>query len=47
MCEYQNFNINDCVKVRLTEKGIYIYYHQFDDMNAHILKMKKKRKVRK
>lgn len=38
MQEYQNFNINDCVKVKLTEKGKYIYYHQFDDMNVDILK---------
>ena len=27
------FNINDFVKVKLTEKGKYIYYHQFDDIN--------------
>ena len=33
MKEYQNFNINDFVKVKLTEKGKYIYYHQFDDIN--------------
>lgn len=36
MQEYQNFNINDYVKVKLTEKGQYIYYHQFDDMNEVI-----------
>lgn len=36
---YQDFNINDYVKVKLTEKGKYIYYHQFDDMNANIPKM--------
>lgn len=39
MQEYQNFNINDYVKVKLTEKGKYIYYHQFDDMNVDIIKM--------
>jgi hypothetical protein len=39
MKEYQDFNINDFVKVKLTEKGKYIYYHQFDDMNEEILKM--------
>lgn len=39
MKEYQDFNINDYVKVKLTEKGKYIYYHQFDDMNEDILKM--------
>lgn len=38
MKEYQDFNINDYVKVKLTEKGKYIYYHYFDDMNADILK---------
>ena len=38
MKKYQNFNINDYVKVKLTEKGKYIYYHHFDDMNADILK---------
>lgn len=38
MQEYQDFNINDYVKVKLTEKGKYIYYHHFDDMNALILK---------
>lgn len=37
MQEYQDFNINDYVKVKLTEKGKYIYYHQFDAMNADIL----------
>lgn len=36
MQEYQNFNINDYVKVKLTEKGKRIYYHQFDDMNEVI-----------
>lgn len=39
MQEYQDFNINNYVKVKLTEKGKYIYYHQFDDMNEEILKM--------
>ena len=38
MQEYRDFNINDYVKVKLTEKGKYIYYHQFDDMNVDILK---------
>ena len=38
MQEYKDFNINDYVKVKLTEKGKYIYYHQFDDMNVDILK---------
>ena len=33
MKEYQDFNINNYVKVKLTEKGKYIYYHQFDDIN--------------
>ena len=39
MKEYLDFNINNYVKVKLTEKGKYIYYHQFDDMNEDILKM--------
>ena len=39
MKEYQNFNINDFVKVKLTEKGKYIYYHQFDDINQNIQKI--------
>lgn len=39
MKEYKDFNVNDYVKVKLTEKGKYIYYHQFDDMNEEILKM--------
>ena len=38
MQEYQDFNINDYVKVKLTDKGKYIYYHYFDDINAKILK---------
>ena len=29
MQEYRDFNINDYVKVKLTEKGKYIYYHQY------------------
>lgn len=36
MQEYQDFNINDYVKVKLTEKGKYIYYHQFDNINQNI-----------
>lgn len=39
MQEYQDFNINDFVKVKLTEKGKYIYYHQYDDINKDIVKM--------
>ena len=39
MQEYQDFNVNDYVKVKLTEKGKYIYYHQFDDINMDILKI--------
>ncbi len=39
MKEYQDFNINDYVKVKLTEKGKYIYYHQFDDINERIRKI--------
>lgn len=39
MKEYNDFNVNNYVKVKLTEKGKYIYYHQFDDMNEEILKM--------
>ena len=38
MKEYKYFNINDYVKVKLTEKGKYIYYHQYDEINADILK---------
>lgn len=38
MQEYQDFNINNYVKVKLTEEGKYIYYHHFDDMNEGILK---------
>ena len=38
MKEYQDFNINDCVKVKLTEKGKRIYYHQHDELNNEILK---------
>lgn len=38
MKEYQDFNINDYVKVKLTEKGKYIYYHQHDELNEEILK---------
>lgn len=33
------FNINDYVKVKLTEKGKYIYYHQFDAINQNIQKI--------
>ena len=33
MQEYQYFNINNYVKVKLTEKGKYIYYHRFDDIS--------------
>ena len=39
MKEYQDFNINDYVKVRLTDKGKYIYYHQFDKINECIRKI--------
>lgn len=39
MQEYIDFNINDYVKVKLTEKGKYIYYHQFDDINECIRKI--------
>lgn len=39
MQKYQTFNINDYVKVKLTEKGKYIYYHQFDDINQNIRKV--------
>lgn len=39
MQEYIDFNINDYVKVKLTEKGKYIYYHQFDDINECRLKI--------
>ena len=28
------FNINQCVKVELTDKGRDIFYHQFDDINS-------------
>lgn len=38
MQEYIDFNINDYVKAKLTERGKYIYYHQHDDMNLDILK---------
>ena len=38
MAEYRDFNINDYVKVKLTEKGKYIYYHRFDDINEENLK---------
>ena len=33
------FTVNDYVKVKLTEKGKYIYYHQFDDINQNIRKI--------
>lgn len=39
MQEYKEFNVNDYVKVKLTEKGKYIYYHQFDDINENIKKI--------
>lgn len=38
MVKYQDFNINDYVKVKLTQKGKYLYAHQYDEMNKHILK---------
>lgn len=38
MQEYQDFNINDYVKVKLTERGKYIYSHYYDDLNALIIK---------
>ena len=38
MIKYQDFNINDYVKVKLTQKGKYLYSHQYDEMNKRILK---------
>lgn len=38
MQKYQTFNVNDYVKVKLTDRGKYIYYHQFDDINMNIIK---------
>ena len=38
MQEYQYFNINDYVKVRLTDRGKYLYQHRFDSLNAKILR---------
>lgn len=36
MQEYQDFNINDYVKVKLTDRGKYLYQHRFDDINSKI-----------
>ena len=36
MKKYQDFNVNDYVKVKLTEKGKYIYRHNLDDLNETI-----------
>ena len=38
MQEYRVFNINDFVKVKLTDRGKYIYRHNFDVLNANILR---------
>lgn len=29
-------NLNDTVKVKLTDVGKHIYYHQYDDLNQHV-----------
>ena len=36
--EWIDFNINDYVKVKLTEKGKYIYDHRYDETNIELLK---------
>lgn len=32
----KNININGFVKVRLTPKGVDVYYHQFDELNEKL-----------
>jgi hypothetical protein len=33
MKEYRSININDMVRVKLTEMGKEIYFHQYDNLN--------------
>lgn len=33
----KKFNLNDYVKVKLTPRGVDIYFHRYDDTNEYIL----------
>lgn len=34
----KKLNLNDIIKVKLTPRGVDIFYHQYDSLNEHIQK---------